>query len=162
MAAKSAIKIPRLTWINLVLELKARGQARRESGAFLLGKKGDSARHVETFICYDDLDPNALVGGVVMFHSTGMSALWEQCAAKGLTVLADVHTHPSADTRQSSIDRNNPMIPIRGHLAMILPHFGDTSLWSLTGVGLHVFQGQSRWTSFNNRDRDSPATLCLW
>jgi proteasome lid subunit RPN8/RPN11 len=148
--------------MGLVSELKKRGGGRRESGAFLLAKKSDSNNHVETFICYDDLDPNALSSGIVMFHATGLSALWKLCSQKGLRVLADVHTHPTIDVRQSRVDRENPMIPVQGHVALILPNYGNTSLWSLNGVGLHVFQGQVRWQSFDPKHPDSPVTLCIW
>ncbi|MFC3110094.1 hypothetical protein ACFQAT_28250 [Undibacterium arcticum] len=162
MAAKRAIKIPRLTWLGLVTELRKRGGRRRESGAFLLGTAGTDDGRVETFVCYDDLDPSALSDGIVVFHAKGFSALWDYCAKRGLQVLADVHTHPTVDVRQSTVDQDYPMVPVQGHLALILPNYGHTSMWSLAGVGMHVFKGQTRWTSFVHDHPNAPVRLCVW
>jgi len=162
LAAKPAIQIPRLTWMHLVRELRRRGGGRRESGTFLLGRLGADDRRVESFVCYDDLDPKALSSGIVQFHARGMSALWDHCAKNGLHVLADAHTHPTTDVRQSTVDRSNPMLPTQGHLALILPTYGHTSMWSLSGVGMHVFQGKSRWTSFVHDHPEAPVSLCIW
>lgn len=162
MVAKNNIEIPRLTWLRLVGELRKRGRGRQESGAFLLGTVGDKSRRVETFVFYDDLDPRALSSGIVVFHGKGFSALWALCAKKGLQVLADVHTHPTADVRQSSIDQDHPMLPVQGHIALILPRYARTSKWSLAGVGMHVFQGQGLWKSFAYEHPDAPVHLCTW
>ncbi len=161
MAADGAIRIPRLIWLRLVAELRHRGKGRRESGAFLLGSTTGDSR-VEAFVCYDDLDPLALSGGMVAFHARGFTALWEICSSRGLKVLADVHTHPTGDVRQSFVDRDYPMIPVRGHVALIVPRYGRTSKWSLDGVGIHVFRGQSQWDSFKHDQPDTPVRLCTW
>ena len=162
MAADRRIKIPRLTWMSLVGELHRRGRGRWESGAFLLGTAADKDRRVARFVCYDDLDPEALETGIVMFHARGLSALWALCSEQGLEVLADVHTHPTSDVRQSSIDQEHPMLPVKGHVALILPRYGRTSKWSLSGVGMYVFQGGRRWTSTHSHDPAPPVQLCTW
>ena len=162
MAANDNIKIPRLTWLRLVSEMRKRGRGRNESGAFLLGKVDTSERRVETFICYDDLDPTALSSGIVTFHGKGFSTLWDICAKNGLQVLADVHTHPSSDVRQSGIDKDHPMLPVKGHTALIMPNFGRTSKWSLSGVGMYVFKGGGQWQSFSNDHPEAPVSLCIW
>jgi proteasome lid subunit RPN8/RPN11 len=162
MAVEQNINIPHLTWLLLVTELRKRGKGRQESGAFLLGKISAARRRIETFVCYDDLDPNALSSGVVLFHGSGFSALWEYCAKKGLQVIADVHTHPTIDVRQSNIDKSHPMIPVPGHIGLIVPRYGRTSKCSLAGVGIHVFQGQGRWKSFSHNDPGAPVSLSLW
>jgi proteasome lid subunit RPN8/RPN11 len=162
LAAKHPIKIARWTWGRLVRELSRRGRGQRESGAFLVGRRGDTTRKIDHFICYDDLDPGALQHGIVTLHAAGMSALWDRCRAQSLEVLADVHTHPDRDTRQSGTDRQYPMVPVAGHVAMILPHFGDTSVWSMSGVGIHVFEGGGRWTSYRGGVADAPIKLTAW
>lgn len=162
MAADQRIKIPRLIWMNLVGELHRRGRGRRESGAFLLGRAADEDRRVARFVCYDELDPEALETGIVMFHARGLSALWALCSEQSLEVMADVHTHPTSDVRQSSIDQEHPMLPVKGHVALILPRYGKTSKWSLAGVGMHVFQGGRRWTSTRSDGLDPPIRLCTW
>lgn len=156
------IEIPRLLWMNLVGDLSARGRGQRESGAFLMGKKGAPKRSVVRYICYDDLDPRALTHGLVEFHSGGFSKLWDICRDQGLQVLVDVHTHPGKDVRQSTIDKENPMLPVRGHVALILPRFGKTSVWSLDPIGIHRFTGGRQWESFRSFDQKCPVRLSLW
>lgn len=162
MAAERRIKIPRLTWMRLVSALTQRGGGRRESGAFLLGQADGSDPRVESFVCYDDLDPQALDSGIVMFHARGLSALWQLCSERNVQVLADVHTHPTADVRQSSVDREHPMLPVKGHVALILPRYGRASKWSLEGVGMHVFEGGKRWSSTRSDSPSAPLQLCAW
>lgn len=162
MAADRTLQIPRHSWASLVLELRRRGQNRRESGAFLLGKSSADGGQVKTFLCYDDLDPDALSGGYVSFHASGYSALWERCGQLGLQVLADVHTHPGKDVRQSYIDQEHPMLPVVGHIGLILPKYGNTSWWSMSGVGVHVYQGEFRWKSYTSASPENPVSLCVW
>lgn len=144
------------------MSLRARGQGRRESGAFLLGAVEPDDRRVKEFVCYDELDPGALSHGIIEFHAAGFSALWQLCARKKLKVLADVHTHGGADAQQSGTDRAHPMIPVQGHVALILPWYAHCSLWSLKGVGLHVFKGGARWESCAFDDDQAPVELRLW
>ena len=162
MAAEPPIAMTHFFWLRLTGELRRRGRGRRERGAFLVGRMGDSSRRIVRFICYDDLDPRALERGIVTLHGAGMSALWDLCRKESLTVLADVHTHPGADTRQSDIDRQYAMVPLVGHVAMIVPHFGHTSRWSMNGVGVHVFEGGGKWASYRGGHAGSPVKLVAW
>jgi proteasome lid subunit RPN8/RPN11 len=162
LANNDQIEIPLLLWRRLLQQLASRGRGRRESGAFLLGRQNVPKRQVVDFICYDDLDPRALSHGIVEFHRAGFSSLWATCNKRGLHVLADVHTHPTLDVRQSTVDKAHPMIPIAGHVALIVPSFGDTSVWSLSRIGIHRFLGKRRWQSFAAGDTDTPVRLSLW
>ncbi len=141
MSDPKQLTISRRIWRQLIGELRQRGQGRRESGAFLLGDRHGGQACVRDFVCYDDLDPTALDQGYVTLHSRGLKALWAQCRARQLDVVADAHTHPGADTRQSTLDRRHPMIPVAGHLALIVPNFAVTSHWHLHGVGVHEYLG---------------------
>jgi hypothetical protein len=135
-------KISQELWTQLVSELRTRGGGYRESGAFLLSRK--ESDEICEFICYDDLDSNALSGWAISFSSAGFLKLWEYLAIKDLKVAADVHTHPGSIVKQSSIDKRNPMISFKGHVAMILPHYAlHTS--DLSGVGIYEYQGNLRW-----------------
>ena len=162
MDAEDVIAIPRLTWFSLVGDLRRRGRGRRESGAFLVGRGDGRDRRVVDYVCYDDLDPHVLDQGIVVFHGAGFSKLWSLCAKRKLQVLADIHTHPGRDVRQSSIDQNYAMIPVTGHVAMIAPRFGNTSRWSLNEVGIHRLEDGGRWKHFRARDKNVPIRLCIW
>lgn len=149
--------VPRVVWWRLLRELDHRGQRRRESGAFLLGTIEGAIRHVSTFVCYDDLDPHALDGGYITFHGEGFPRLWALCRARDLRVVADVHTHPGRDARQSGIDQRHPMLPVARHLALIVPKFAKGSRFSANGVGIHEYTG-STWRDLSQA---LPAVLRL-
>jgi proteasome lid subunit RPN8/RPN11 len=155
------IRVPILLWRRVILDLRHRGNRHRESGAFLLGVMRGSSAITKGYRCYDDLDPNAYQGGGIAFHAHGCAALWSYCREKQLDILADIHTHGGADTRQSDIDRRNPMIPMVDHTALIVPHFAHTPWWSLEGVGVHVYMGNFKWRSFG-QNRSQRIRLTLW
>ena len=58
------------------------------------------------------------------------------CREKAVEVIANVHIHPGGRIRQSEIDQRNPMVPVAGHTAMIVPNFADARWWSLEKVGV--------------------------
>lgn len=132
---------------ELITELKRRGRGTRESGAFLLGPTEDHV--INKFICYDELDPNALQNGIINFNSNGFLPLWKICEEQQLKVKADVHTHPDSWTGQSGTDKNNPMILQAGHIALIVPHYAGDSGQLLKGVGAFEYLGNKRWHSFS-------------
>ena len=115
----------------------------RESGAFLLGRRGASAATVVAFQFYDDVDPQALSTGIVRLSGAAMNRVWERCGALALEVVADVHTHP-AGSGQSGSDRAHPMVGQRGHVALILPNFARSAL-DLAGVGVYRYLGSKQW-----------------
>ena len=115
-----------------------------------------------SFVCYDDLDPDAYEGGAIAFHAVGHAALWELCEKRGLRVLADVHTHPGSYIRQSPTDQRNPMIPLQGHIALIVPHFANTPWWALDSAGVYEYLGNFEWHSYARADGQRPVRLTLW
>lgn len=155
------IRVPRLLWAGVILQLRQRGAGRRESGAFLLGEPGDQPK-VSGCLYYDDLDSRALKSGAVNFHAEGYARLWQVCRERGMDVLADVHTHPGADVRQSSIDERHPMVPTVGHTALIVPHLAHTTRWSLEAVGVYEYLGSFRWKTHPAKDSRRRVTLCWW
>ena len=141
MVAK--IKINRLLWFNLTRGLYRRGENERESGAFLLAP--DNGVKIVRYIYYDDLDPHALDTGIVRFGADGYVKLWKICQEDKLHVVADVHTHPGKWTGQSESDAMSPMIPQKGHMALIVPCFARNSRFGLRGAGIYEYLGNHRW-----------------
>jgi len=156
------IRIPLFVWAELIPELRRRGAGRRESGVFLLGRGDTLKPRVTTCLYYDDLDPRALDSGAVNFHSEGYAKLWEYCRAHCLEVLADIHTHPGRDVRQSSIDERHPMVPRKGHTAMIVPNLGRTSRWSLAFIGVYEYLGNFKWRTHAPGAKSRRVRLSLW
>ena len=142
------LKCRRRLWISILAELRERGRADRESGGFLLGRHLARGRVIEGFLAYDAVDPNALRGHIE-FDGSRMDRVWSECRRLGLQVVADVHTHPGC-YGQSDIDRANPMIPERGHLALVVPNFARRVV--LPGeIGIYEFPGRDGWVDHSAR-----------
>ena len=77
-------------WLDTLAVLRERGRGNRESGGFLLGRRIGGSRVIESFLPYDDIDPNAL-RGIILFDGSKMDIVWELCRCRGLEVVADVH-----------------------------------------------------------------------
>lgn len=135
-----------LLWRRLVHGLRQRGnQGRRESGAFLLGRRSGNRARVVDYVLYDDLDPDCLSTGIVRFDGRFFGPLWNMCEGRGLEVVADVHTHPGCSS-QSESDRAHPMIARCGHIALILPHFA-TPAPCRKDIGIYRYLGGRKWAA---------------
>ncbi len=156
------VTMPLFLWAALIFDLRKRGQGRRESGAFLLGQQIGDRVKVRKYVCYDDIDTNAYQHGAIAFHADGYARLWQRCKELKFDVLADIHTHPGRDVRQSDIDQRHPMLPVVGHTALILPLFAHTSLWSLNGVGVYEYLGNFKWRTHNARAVPARFKLTWW
>jgi proteasome lid subunit RPN8/RPN11 len=160
--AISEIKIPVWLWVAVIFDLRRRGGGVRESGAFLLGRDDRNPARVDSYICYDDVDPDAYQQGAIAFHAKGCAALWQHCREKQLQLLIDVHTHPGPDVRQSSIDVRHPMLPVLGHTAMIVPCYARTAWWSLGAIGVYEYLGGFKWRTYPASAPGRRVKLALW
>jgi proteasome lid subunit RPN8/RPN11 len=160
--AITTIKIPVWRWAMIIFDLRRRGGGVRESGAFLLGNEDRDPARVTSYICYDEVDPDAYQSGAIAFHASGCAALWRHCKEKQLDLLVDVHTHPGPDVGQSSIDERHPMIPVVGHTAMIVPNFARTAWWSLKLVGVYEYLGGFKWRTYPASAPGRRVKLSLW
>lgn len=158
----TTIRVPIVLWAGVIFDLRRRGHGRAESGAFLLGSQKGTIGKVTQYVCFDELDPDAYQNGGIAFHAEGLAALWERCRVKAVRVLADVHTHPTSDVRQSFIDRRHPMIPIVGHTALIVPNYARTAWWTLRGVGIHEYLGSLNWRTHDPTATARRVSLSLW
>lgn len=140
----------RSLWTNIVIELRKRGRGQREAGGFLLGQRKGIKRTIKDFIAYDDIDPGALQG-YILFDGSRMDRVWEECQRRNFEVVADVHTHPSG-YGQSNTDQANPMIPERGHIALIIPNFANR-LYLPGQIGIYEFQGTAGWIDHSAKGR---------
>lgn len=142
MVTDNLLMIRRHVWWALVRQLRVRGRGERESGAFLLGHRSSGNSVVKSFVCYDDADPKALDTGIVIIRSQGFKRLWSICRTRGLEVLADAHTHGDEAPRQSSTDRDNPVIAEPGHVALIIPSFAQISPYGFGRTAVYEYLGR--------------------
>lgn len=146
VAPRHKLSCARHVWQAMQDELARRGDGRRESGAFLLGLRRGDQREVVRYVAYDDLDPACLRTGIIRFSSEGYEPLWRLCRKTGLSVIADVHTHPGA-AGQSEADRLHPMIAEPGHIALIIPNFAQGQS-NVTQWGVYRYRGSYEWESW--------------
>jgi proteasome lid subunit RPN8/RPN11 len=146
-------------WHDLIGELDRRGSGTRESGAFLLTRRDGDGRRILEVAFYDDLDPSALVRGIVL-GPAAYSGLWRLCRVQGLRVAGDVHTHPTTWVDQSETDRRNPMVALPGHVALIVPDFGRHPVRP-ADVGVHRYDGRG-WQSWADRGSWRPLYVGRW
>lgn len=145
-APRPSLRIHATLWEGLLDSLRERGGGVRESGAFLLGTGDGPARTATKFVLYDDLDPNCLNEGYVYFDGRYYGRLWEICDREGLSVVADVHSHPYGPG-QSHSDKTHPMVSIPGHIALIVPNYAQGPV-SSGDVGVYVYRGRYRWRTY--------------
>ncbi|MBI3803603.1 MAG: Mov34/MPN/PAD-1 family protein [Nitrospirae bacterium] len=144
LAPRHELSCPFWIWQRLLKELRERGRGIRESGAFLLGNQNPSGRRtIVDFLLYDDLDPHALDTGIVHLDGRHFGKLWDLCKARNLTVVGDIHTHPSSAS-QSDSDRAHPIIARAGHIALVAPNFAAAPVTQLA-LGIYRYSGGGQW-----------------
>lgn len=143
VAPKHRLSCSSKLWKEGLAELCRRGDGIRESGAFLLGSRQGERRAITCFLYYNDLDPGCLDTGIVVFDGAGYGPLWQLCREAGLVVVADIHTHPGT-ARQSPTDRQNPMVAVSGHIALIIPEFARRTI-RLRDLGIYEYLGEHQW-----------------
>lgn len=146
VAPDHRLSVPSRLWNTGLVELGHRGKGHHESGAFMLGHTRGDRRTMCRFVYYDDLEPHCLDTGVVVFDGSGYGPLWQLCRSTGLSVVADIHTHPGV-ARQSPDDRAHPMVAQPGHIAIIVPRFATLPV-RIEELGIYAYEGNHRWRSY--------------
>ena len=140
-------------WYKLITGLRKRGGGKRESGGLLLGKYGKFKVHRIVF--YDQFDATVSDSGIIQFR--GAVALFQYLEKEKLVVLADIHTHPTNDTRQSNLDKNHPIIRSKGHIAIIAPKYASDLLIFPKHCSVYEYLGKFEWNTFS--DSKNPIKL---
>ena len=153
------LEISLADWQALIVELRQHGRGKRESGAFLLGTRGDGIepRKVMAWLNYEKLDPQCSKYDYIRIGTQAFPKLWNYCSQEGFQVVADVHTHPWGPS-QSISDRQHPMVSIEGHLALIVPNFAYGDI-APDDVSLNVYQGSGQWISHYGKNAASRIQL---
>jgi proteasome lid subunit RPN8/RPN11 len=160
VAPDHRLACPAPLWRTLLKELCRRSGGRTESGAFLLGQTFGRRRRVDGVAYYDDLDPESLRTGIVVFDGRGYGPLWTLCRETGRTVVADIHTHPGI-ARQSGLDRENPMVATPGHVALIVPDFARGRV-QISALGIYEYEGAHRWRDLSGARAKRYFYVGLW
>jgi proteasome lid subunit RPN8/RPN11 len=86
----------------------------------------------------------------VHFNGAAYGLLWVICRSSNLNVIGDIHTHPGYAI-QSFSDRQNPMIAIKGHIALIVPRFAKQIVLQHE-LGIYEYAGEHRWKNHSGKN----------
>jgi len=159
-APEHRISCPRRLWRRIVEELDRRGERDHEAGVFLLGVNNRRRLEVKEAVFYDDLDRHAYDTGICVLHGDAFAKLWTLCRERGLTVVADAHTHGGAAI-QSCSDRTNPMNARTGHVAIIVPGMARPPV-EHSSLGVYEYRGEHAWTNHGGKNARRFFYVGLW
>lgn len=78
-----------------------------------------------------------------------VGALARTARSHGLGIVAQIHSHPGADTRHSEGDDQLVFMPFEGMFSLVVANFGEGSLLPRDGAGLHQYQ-ENQWVKVTN------------
>ena len=90
--------------------------------------------------------------GSVFVSAEALGEASRQARSQGVSILAQVHSHPGFDTRHSDGDDELILLPFEGMLSLVAPNFGR-NLRALEKMSVHQLQ-EGVWTLC---DQDSVA-----
>jgi hypothetical protein len=61
-------------------------------------------------------------------------------AARGIEIIAQVHTHPGDYVDHSEGDNEDALMPFQGFLSVVVPSYARRGVWPLTRCGVHRFE----------------------
>lgn len=87
----------------------------------------------------------------VMADAQATGAASRAARAHGLSVVAQVHSHPGRDTRHSDGDDDLVLMPFDGMFSLVVADYGQGSLLPEDGAGLHQYQ-EGRWMAVHQSE----------
>jgi hypothetical protein len=138
MTAPATLLVPKYVWETTLNVFSEYAVAQLEAGCFWYGHRDN------------DIAIAAVVGiprqrnyaQSFEIDADDLAALTETACASGLVAVAQLHSHPGCDVRQSWWD--DQRVISQNVSSLVLPHYG-VSPCALATVGLHRFiQGQWR------------------
>jgi hypothetical protein len=109
----------------------------------------------DAFITTALLFTNASSYGAVHVSPEQTGLLYAHCHARGLTLLAQVHSHPS-QAFHSPTDEKSPHSSVKGFLSVVIPNFGRCSFAEFTDWAVFeqtAYEAWAEWTSEQKRIR---------
>ena len=86
--------------------------------------------------------------GFVMADENATGTASRAARARGIGIVAQVHSHPSRDTRHSDGDDDLVLMPYEGMFSLVVGEYGQGSLLPEDGAGLHQYQ-HGRWVAIH-------------
>lgn len=144
MSESYNITLSKALWQETIHGLHVRGMGKKETACIWAGHRRPIQNEVKEVIFLDDI---AGVVGRGMHHRVPTSAidkLFFTLREKGLSIIADLHTHPRDWVGLSWIDMEHPLEYRIGFLMIVLPYYASIDV-QLEDIGVHEYQGDGRW-----------------
>lgn len=145
-------------WVSTWEGLQLRSAGQVEAACVWLGTRTDTAQVAVEVVFLDDL-PGTI--GRRLQHRTSRQAvamLLEIAREKQLSIVADLHTHPSDWIDLSEVDQEHPIEYRRGLIALVLPRFA-LGLPDLARTGVHEYIGNGQWSTLSIEERNERIVL---
>ena len=127
---------------DTLMRLRAsRGDDGPHEGLVLwLGRRIDS----DTYVLSAIAPPTDHSWGRVTVAPEQVGAVSRAARHRRLAIVAQVHSHPGADTRHSDGDDDLVLMPHEGLFSVVVATYGHTTFDDDEGFSIHQFQG-GRW-----------------
>lgn len=138
----------------------------RNTRIALQGFHGPTGRH-EGLVYWlgRRLEPDIVVAGAViptcehspqrvMASAAAVGSVARAARARGLGVVAQVHSHSRDDTRHSDGDDVLVLMPVEGMFSLVVGRYGDGGITAESGVGVHQYQ-DGRWVQISRDSADA-------
>jgi len=138
------LHVSRPVWMATWYGLQRRSANEIEAACVWLGTRSEDIETALDVVFLDDL-PGTV--GRRLQHRTSRQAvamLLDLARARGLRIVADIHTHPSEWVDLSDVDREHPIEYRPGLIALVLPTFALDPP-DLTRTGVHEYIGRGEW-----------------
>lgn len=141
-------------WVSTWEGLQCRSAGQVESACVWLGPRSNTTQVALEAVFLDDL-PGTI--GRRLQHRTSRQAvamLLEVARQKQLSIVADLHTHPSDWVDLSDVDQEHPIEYRVGLIALVLPSFAIGAP-DLARTGVHEYLGNGKWSTLSVEERNT-------
>lgn len=120
--------------------IEEHGERGHEAYVLWTGSIADNEAYVTTCI-YPDTDTRH--GGVDVPRSK-MREILTELHDRDQIVIAQAHSHPGV-ARHSQLDEEKPVSFHEGFASIVVPDFGETSIYDLRDCGVYIYTQQEQW-----------------
>jgi proteasome lid subunit RPN8/RPN11 len=129
--------------------IREHGAQRHEAALCWAGTVAEGRALVTTTLLFTTAAHRA--GVHVSSAQTGL--LYAHCHARGLTLLAQVHSHPG-DAFHSVVDERSPHSAERGFLSMVVPNFGRCAFDAFDAWAIYEQEQYETWREWTTEEKE--------
>jgi hypothetical protein len=146
------VEVSRKVWKDTWGGLRERSRGPTEAGCVWGGERLADLLRATEVLFFDALPGTRRSALSHVLSKDGAAALFESMSARGLDIIADIHTHPAGMPELSWIDEQHPIEYRVGLLALVVPGYARHRP-ALSGIGAHEYLGDLRWRAWPLKER---------